>query len=242
MLPGSRYPARSAFCLVLIMLALTSFIVPVMAADAEIEAYMGDTVTISGVSYTSDEMYLFMVGDGLDPNGVTLTDTSAKASEGEFTMVDVNDDQTWSYRWDTSRVQREIDPGVFTIYATTEPVDLAELGGSSTYKTVEVWLKDPDSSVRITGGTSYTLNPERHVSTQDRTLVFTASPTPTTIATTLARTLPVAADTTVAATLPASVPITTTQQSGLPVPAALLSLIAGLAVCRIFVRNGSGKK
>ncbi|NMC34304.1 MAG: hypothetical protein GYA36_17890, partial [Veillonellaceae bacterium] len=145
---------------------------------------------------------------------------------------DVNDDQTWSYRWDTSRLTREIDPGVFTIYASTEPVDLAHLGGSSTYKTVEVWLKDPDSSVRVTGGASYTLNPERHVSTQDRTLVFTASPTPTTVATTIAMAAPTAAT-----TLPATPPGTTTQQAGLPLPGTLVGLIAGIAACLFLVRR-----
>ncbi|HOX34985.1 MAG TPA: hypothetical protein P5217_06195 [Methanoregulaceae archaeon] len=243
MLSDRRTPALSFPCTAAIVCVLTLIIAPAaLAADAEIEAYMGDTVTISGVSYTSDEMYLFMVGEDLDPNGVTLTDTGARTSEGEFTIVDVNSDQTWSYRWDTSRLTREIDPGVFTIYASTEPVDLAHLGGSSTYKTVEVWLKDPDSSVRITGGASYTLNPERHVSTQDRTLVFTASPTPTTVTTTIAMAVPSTVDTTAASTLPATQSVTMTQQAGLPLPGTLLVLITGIAASLFLVQRRPGNK
>lgn len=228
--------------LAVITLLLALVIGPVAAADAEIEAYMGDTVTISGVSYSSDEMYLFMTGEGLDSNGVTLTDTSALASEGDFTMVDVNSDQTWSYRWDTSQVSRSIDPGVFTIYATTEPVDLAHLGGSSTYKTVEVWLKDSKTATHVSSGASYTLNPEHHVSTQDRTLVFTPTSTTTIMATTVATTEPVPVNTTPAATLSAAFPVMTSQKAGFTLPASLLTACIGVAGSLFLFRNRAGKK
>jgi hypothetical protein len=203
---------RPVALLFLICLYLVLLIMPVSAADAEIEAYLGDTVTISGASYISDRIYLFFTGPGLPANGVTLTDTSQRADQGQFTIVDVGSDQSWSMRWDTSRISTSIDPGTYTVYATTEPVDKAHLGGTSTYKTLEVWLKDPHTSrVSISSGVSYTLNPEKLSSkpTVVPTFVFTSatpSPPPETVMTTVTTDLPTTA--TAAPTKAALLPVT----------------------------------
>jgi len=193
-------------CLLLVLLIL-----PVSAADAELETYMGDTVTISGVSYVTDRVYLFLTGPGLPDNGVTLTDTSQRADQGKFTIVDAGSDQSWAFRWDTSRVSTSIDPGVYIVYITTEPVDKAHLGGTETYRTLEVWLKDPHTSkVSVSAGSSYTLNPEKHSSSssQEPSLVFTSAttapaPVPTTAVTAVATAVPTTAPTK-AALLPAT--------------------------------------
>jgi len=206
---------------------------PASAADVELEAYMGDTVTISGVSYVSDQMYLFLTGPGLDPNGVALTDISQKAANGMFTTLDVGSDQTWSFRWDTSRVSQSIDPGVYTIYATTKPVDLANLGGPGTYKTVEVWLKD---SRHVSTGGSYTLNPEKSTSspTPVPTLVF-ASPAPATSLTTAPPSPSPTANTSMPTTAAVTVLSTTTPaRSPLPVAVALIATISGMAIALFF--------
>jgi len=177
--------------LFLVCLYPVLFAMPVSAADVEIDAYMGDIVTISGVSYVSNTMYLFLTGPGLPQNGVMLTSPTRRADQGEFNIVDVGSDQTWSFRWDTNRVSSYLDPGTYTVYATSEPVDKAHLGGSGSYKTVDVWLKDPHiSKVSISGRASYTLNPEKlsSKSTVVPTLVFTSatpSPPPETVMTTV---------------------------------------------------------
>lgn len=166
--------------LFLVCLYPVLFIMPVSAADAEIDAYMGDIVTISGVSYVSNTIYLFLTGPGLPENGVMLTSPTRRADRGEFNTVDVGSDQTWSMRWDTSRVSSFIEPGTYTVYATSEPVDKAHLGGSGSYKTLDVWLKDPQIPKGSSGAkTSYTLNPEKlsSKSTVVPTLVFTSATT-----------------------------------------------------------------
>lgn len=166
--------------LFLVCLYPVLFIMPVSAADAEIDAYMGDIVTISGVSYVSNTIYLFLTGPGLPENGVMLTSPTRRADQGEFNTVDVGSDQTWSMRWDTSRVSSFIEPGTYTVYATSEPVDKAHLGGSGSYKTLDVWLKDPQIPKGSSGAkTSYTLNPEKlsSKSTVVPTLVFTSATT-----------------------------------------------------------------
>jgi len=242
MVPDTR---NASFLPVLFLAAIAFFLAlscaPALAANAEIEAYMGDTVTISGVSYISDEMYLFMTGKDLDANGVTLTDTSALASKGDFTMVDVDSDQTWSYSWDTSRISRSIDPGVYTVYASTEPVDVAHLGSSDTYKTVDVWLKDAKTAPHVSSGSSYSLNPEEHVSTPDITLVFTPTPAPTTPPATVTATQPAPMNTTAAVTPPPTA-VATTTRSGFITPVIIMTLVAGFAGGLILVRNRAGKR
>jgi len=222
--------------LFLICLYPVLLIMPVSAADTEIEAYLGDTVTISGASYISDRIYLFFTGPGLPANGVTLTDTSQRADQGQFTIVDVGSDQLWSMRWDTSRISSSIEPGTYIVYATTEPVDKAHLGGTSTYKTLEVWLKDPHTSkVSISGGTSYTLNPERHSSSSNEvpTLVFpSAAPTPSPLPATVMMTVTTAPQTN-ATTAPAKTAL-------LPVT-SLLAVLVCMAIVILRNRTDNGE-
>jgi hypothetical protein len=215
--------------LLMTCLVLALFVLPVSAADAEIDTYLGDTVTISGVSYVSDRVYLFLTGPGLPDNGVTLTDTSQKAEDGKFTIVDAGSDQSWSFRWDTSRISQAIDPGVYLVYVTTEPVDKAHLGGTDTYKTLDVWLKDPHTSgVSVSAGASYTLNPEKHSSSSSDvpTFVFTSAPT-------TPAPVPTNAVTTVATAVPTTAP---TKAPSLPAIPLLAVLVCG-ALCIMRHRN-----
>ncbi|MDP2796426.1 MAG: hypothetical protein Q8N94_02810 [Methanoregula sp.] len=166
-------------CILLVCLLTALMILPVSAADANIEAELGDTLNLHGLSYTGSSVYLFMTGPGLPENGVTLTDVSQRADQGMFTQIDLDSNQEWSYRWNTARIENEIDAGTYLVYVTNEPVDKAHLGGSSSYKTLEVFLKKSTTSrVSIGSGTTYTLNPEMHSSVQVPTLAIT-SPTPT---------------------------------------------------------------
>jgi len=191
---------------------------PVSAADANIEAELGDTLNLHGVSYTSSSVYLFMTGPGLPENGVTLTDVTQRADRGKFTQIDLDSNQEWSYRWNTARIENEIKEGTYLVYVTTEPVDKAHLGGSSSYKTLEVFFKKSTTSrVSIGSGTSYTLNPEMHSSDPVPSLVIT-SPTPTS---TPIPTLPTAAPAT---------PLPTTKASLPPAPVFLAVLLGAGAV------------
>jgi len=151
----------------LVIFLASGFLVPAAAAaDIEMEGYLGETITLHGVSYIGDSVYLFLTGPGLPENGVTLTNTDLHADQGQFTVVALDDNQEWTYTWKTSRIANEIDPGTYIVYVTNEPVDKAHLGGSSSYKTLSVFLKDSGASkVSIDAGKAYTLNPEEHVST-----------------------------------------------------------------------------
>lgn len=169
-----RYTALLLACVL-----TATMVLPVSAADASIEAELGDTLNLHGVSYTGNSVWLFMTGPGLPANGVTLTDISQRADQGKFTQVDLDSNQQWTYRWRTDRIENEIDPGTYLVYVTNEPVDKANLGSTSSYKTLEVFFKESTTQrVSVNSGTSYTLNPEMHSSVQAPTLAIT-SPTPT---------------------------------------------------------------
>ncbi len=195
---------------------------PALAADAYIEAELGDTINLHGISYVGDRVYLFLTGPGLAANGVMLTDTSQWADQGHLTIVDLNSDQTWSMKWDTSRIQNQIDPGTYFVYVSNEEADKSTLGGTSTYQVLEVYLeKSTTSRVSVNSGDSYMLYPEKRTPTPIRTIVL-ASPTPepTTESPTPTRTLE-------PTTLPTPVPTT---KASLPPIIVLLALIAEAGV------------
>jgi len=181
--PFSRLPS-TVLCLVIIAVALL-FGVPVSPVSAapdqtNFEAYLGDTIDLHGVSYSGDQVYLFMTGPGLPANGVTLYDTTLRADQGHFTIVGLDSDQTWTMKWDTNRIYNQIKPGgTYNVYVSTTPTDLSGLAGG--YKMLTVYLKDPGprNGVSISAQGAYTLNPENHISTAiPTTVIVTTAATP----------------------------------------------------------------
>lgn len=196
--------APGKFCL--LACCIICLLMPtVLAADATIEAEFGDVLNLHGFSNKGDRVYLFMTGPGLPVNGVTLTDVSKRADQGEFTLVDVDTTQQWSMKWYTGRLERIINPGTYTIYVSINPVDKANLGGTSTYQTLDVYLKRSTVSRSSSSTPSeYMLYPEQHV--------WIASPAPTPPPTTIVPPPPPAT------TLPVSSPI--------PLPPATKAMVS----------------
>jgi hypothetical protein len=161
-----RSRVMAGIVVVLICFSCGLFIPAAAGADVSMEGVMGDTIIFHGFSYVGDSVYLFLTGPGLPVNGVTLTDISQRADQGHFTVVNVDDNQEWTYIWKTSRIDSEIDPGTYTVYVTNKPADLSHLGDEKSYKTFSVFLKDSGvSKVSISAQHLYTRNPEDQVST-----------------------------------------------------------------------------
>ena len=193
-----------------VILVLCCAISAVSAADASYEGYLGDTIALQGESYSGNQVYMFMTGPGLPENGVTLTDVTQRADQGQFTIVPLDNTQHYLFKWNTQRIHTEIDPGTYTVYVVNEPVDKAHLGSTSSYQTLSVYLKKDTSvsQVSINVGASYTLNPEMHSSTVSAT---TAPVNTTTIPTTTVTTTvpPVQSPTSTPTTRTAAQPIIT---------------------------------
>jgi hypothetical protein len=215
--------------LVLAVMMSAGMVMAVSAESDSIEAYMGETITFHGVSYGSTTVYLFLTGPNLPANGVPLNDIMQRADQGAFTLVDVDSDQQWSYRWDTSRLHSRLDYGTYTVYVVADPADRSQLAGHQ-FSTQSVYLKNPGlSGVVVSGGTSYTLNPEDRTSTQKSIApsitTLLPSATPTTI-------VPVVSFTPV-------IPPSPTPKSGGCMAEALIKTGSSIAGLLVAIRRGS---
>ena len=225
------YAAGVFFLALLLCACLVVAPVGAYGYSTDFEGYLGDTIDLSGVSYNSNEVYLFMTGPGLPANGVTLTDTSKQADQGNFNMIDVDSNQQWSMKWNTARIQNNIDPGTYTVYVVNAPVDASNLAGHS-YQTLSVYLKDngPKHQGSVSVGASYTLHPG---GLTDDTSVPTAAITtvpptsqPTTISTETANTI-----------LPTTAITSTPTQKSASMPWLALLCAAGIGLFGIFSRK-----
>src|SRR5208337_1030117 len=84
----------------LLLLGIALLSVSVQAAPAT-ETYLGNMVLLSGFAPGSDSVYLFLTGPNLPVNGVALDNINMPTDQGGFTVVDVNSDGSWSYKWYT---------------------------------------------------------------------------------------------------------------------------------------------
>ncbi len=151
--------------IVLLCMASCLLVAGACAADVYVTGYLGDIIDMHGSSYRGTQVYLFMTGPGLPTDGVTLTDVTQRADQGQFTIVELDSSQQWWFNWDTSRIWNEINPGTYTVYVSTEPVDYSHLGGSDTYKTLSVYLQDPGNRKGGSSSSSYTLHLDAQVTT-----------------------------------------------------------------------------
>jgi len=216
----SQNPAAWGRSLLLLTVLCAVFLMPVASAygySEDYEGYLGETIALHGVSYSGDTIYLFMTGPGLPANGAPLTDPTQRADQGYNTMVGLASDQTWSFKWDTSKIDNQIDPGTYIVYAVNAQADASSLAGHS-YQTLNVYLKDGAlSKDRVSTGAKYTLN----LLDDDPTVVTTATTVPPT-------TPPVT-------TIPETTVVT---MSVPPAPAATKSPLAPLLVVTAIAAGG----
>ena len=116
------------------------------AADVYYTGYLGDVIDLQGYCYHGTQVFLFMTGPGLPTDGVTLTDVSQRADQGQFTIIDLDSSQHWSFKWDTSRIWNDIDPRNLSCLRIHGTRRLLASGRERTYKTLSVYLKDPGTA------------------------------------------------------------------------------------------------
>ena len=111
-----------------------------ITASGDGSYYIGDEIKLTGTNTDSDNIFLFLTGQNLIENGIVLKDlpTKTAAKFGMNQKVAVKTDDTWEFKWDTSKIA--LDTGAYTIYATSKITN----GKSSTAE-----------NVTIDGGLSY---------------------------------------------------------------------------------------
>ena len=90
------------------------------------QAHIGDVITLNGTvsGIATIAVYLFVTGPDLDTRGVTLDNLNIPAGRGLFTTAPVQlSDGSWTYTWDTSVILGEMNPGKYTIYVVSSPLD-----------------------------------------------------------------------------------------------------------------------
>jgi hypothetical protein len=129
----------------MLTLACILFLTSVSAASG-IQASSGEVIPLSGYSYGSQTVYLFLTGPNLPVNGVALNDITKRADQGGFTRVQVDGDDHWSYKWGTANIGGRLDDGTYTIWVVNGPNDRSKLSQAD-YSTISVTLGKPSISI-----------------------------------------------------------------------------------------------
>ena len=108
--------------------------------------YLGEEIKFSGTNTETYQTYLFIVGPNLKTVGSQIQNSDPRHyavvnnDASTFKRVDVNGDNTWSWKWGTSNYA--LDAGTYTIYAVSQPYDKDNLANAA-YGTVSIIIKKP---------------------------------------------------------------------------------------------------
>ncbi|MGA2918931.1 MEMAR_RS02690 family S-layer glycoprotein [Methanoregula sp.] len=113
--------------------------------------YLGEEIQFSGTNTETYSTYLFIIGPNLPDQGAVISDPNPRAAGSanpgitnnyipDFRAVQVNGDNTWSWKWGTSNYA--LDAGTYTIYAVSQPYDRNHLANAA-YGTVSIIIKKP---------------------------------------------------------------------------------------------------
>ena len=144
---GAAYAATTTFKSDEVDVKVEKGAVTIVAAGDQ-SYYLGEEIKFSGTNTESYKTYLFIMGPNLQSVGsqIQIDNPRTKAvvdgQASSFKEVDVNGDNTWSWKWGTSKVA--LDAGTYTIYAVSQP----RAYGSSTladaaFGTVSIIIKKP---------------------------------------------------------------------------------------------------
>lgn len=108
--------------------------------------YLGEEIKLSGTNTETYKTYLFIVGPNLPTDGANIANVDPRHWPTKdlvpttFKVVDVNGDNTWSWKWGTANYA--LDAGTYTIYAVSQPNDRSHLENAA-YGTVSIIIKKP---------------------------------------------------------------------------------------------------
>jgi len=113
--------------------------------------YLGEEIKFSGTNTETYKTYLFLIGPNLPELGAKIADSDPRSAGSaapgitnnyvpDFKAVDVNGDNTWSWKWGTASYA--LDAGTYTIYAVSQPYDKNHLENAA-YGTVSIIIKKP---------------------------------------------------------------------------------------------------
>jgi pyroglutamyl-peptidase len=116
-------------CIVIFGLALLGFLSQSgnrvsIASDSQQTRIIGEEIIITGTCTGQDEIYLFITSPNLPGRGRTLENPTLEVidkNSSTFSFTQVNTDNTWIFKWNTSGAG--LQPGTYTIYVAASPRD-----------------------------------------------------------------------------------------------------------------------
>jgi len=140
-----------------------------VTASGDGSYYLGEEVKFSGTNTETDTVYMFITGPnlpenggsfvegGLDDDGVACGEVNPPECEAAtnqpttFKVIDVDDDNTWSWKWGTATVP--LDAGTYTVFAVSSATDKSDLDSQTAYGTVSIIIKKPFVSATVSQST-----------------------------------------------------------------------------------------
>jgi len=118
--------------------------VTIVAAGGQ-SYYLGERIKFAGTCTVNSKIYLSITSQDTNAQNRKLDQLSIETKNDDvntFLRVDVKNDNTWEYEWDTSKVSSLLNSGTYTVYACEGPFSKDNLKNKA-YGTVSIILKKP---------------------------------------------------------------------------------------------------
>ena len=116
-----------------------------IVASGDQTYYLGEKIKFSGTCTAGDTVYLSITSPDPYTQNRRLDQISVETIDNDqntFVKVEVKEDKTWEYGWDTSKIASLINEGMYTIYACEGPFTRNNLENKA-YGTASIILKKP---------------------------------------------------------------------------------------------------
>lgn len=128
-----------------------------MVASGDPVHYIGEQIRLSGTSTVSTkEIYLSIKRHGLFSKQRKIAQLNVPCQNNNpdsFTKVKIENDNTWSFTWDTSLIASELKKGYYTIYATEAPLTFGNLDKKA-FSSLSIIIEQPFVGVSGTASQS----------------------------------------------------------------------------------------
>jgi hypothetical protein len=139
---------------------------------------IGEEIQFSGTNTVNAITYLFLSGPGLPPEGAQLQSTDPRNTAvvngvaSTFAQAAVLSDNTWGWQWQTDGIS--LVPGLYTIVASTEPVDALHLANASSYASILIVVKNQsiENFIPLYPGWNFVSTPKKLLIGYDTANIF----------------------------------------------------------------------
>lgn len=107
--------------------------------------YFGEKIQLAGTNTASTKVYISITSQDANSQNRKLDQFSIETKDSDpntFLQVNVKNDKTWEYTWDTSLVSSLMKEGTYTLYACEGPFTIDNLKNKA-YGTVSIIIKKP---------------------------------------------------------------------------------------------------